>query len=161
MPTVYGSDDAYALARADVASEITDLIAAMVTAGTDPRFAAVYAGHTSTAPMSFPCATVGIAGGLHKMPALHSSPAGPATRTIIGIEIRVLLGYAPTYFDDLKIGRLFNSTLNWLNEHRTLDNGEVVTDDITTAMTGFFDDTDTIGGIIRLDVMMHQAFTAA
>lgn len=161
-PTVYGTDEAYETALDDVVAELTALIAAMVTAGTSPALVAVYEGHTSQIPMTFPCATVGLAGGRHVLPAIAATLPGPATRTRIAISIRVLIGYAPvTYRDDRKIGRLLNSVLNWFNEHRLLTSGAHVPDDIDTEIVGVYSDVDALGGEVRFDVMTHQTFTAA
>jgi len=161
MATVYGTDVSYETALDDVVSELGSLVTAMVGA-INPKLVAVYEGHTSQIPMTFPCATVGLVSGRHELPAIAAALPGPATRTRIGISIRVLIGYAPvTYKDDRKIGRLINSVLNWFNEHRKLDSGAHVPDDVETDIVARFDDTDTVGGEIRFDVFTHQTFTAA
>lgn len=162
MATQYGSDQAYENARDDVVTEMTAMIAQMVTDGDSPRPAAVYAGHTSTVPMLMPCVTVGLETGIHSLPAHSANDGGPATRTLIGITIRVLIGYTPiTYADDEKIGRLIQSVLNWMNENRVMTSGSRAYHEFNSELPVEFDDTETLGGKITFLVMTHQSFTAS
>jgi hypothetical protein len=161
MATYYGTDNPLEEVRTLLTTTLTALIAQMVTDSVDPRFAAVYTSHTGTVPMTFPCATIGTGIITQTFPALKSDPGGPAVSSDVTATIRVLIGYRNAYMDELKIGRLINSTLNWFQEHRALDSGNRIWNELTATVGDSFDETDTIGGTITLLVRSYEGYTAA
>lgn len=162
MPTIYGTQDPLEDIRSVVVAEMTALIAQMVTDGTDPAVGAAYSTHWATANLTFPSVSVGIIAAELKFPSLQSSPRGPLVDTHATVEIRVMIGRTNEYMDEIKIMRLCQSVVNWLQEHRTTQTDDVrLWDPMQVEGPQTFSDTDTIGGLVRLVMRRPDIYGAS
>jgi hypothetical protein len=162
MPTIYGTNDNFDEIRTLVAAELTALIANMATNSIVPALAAVYTTHTGTPNMSFPCATIRVTQMDSDPVHQHSSPVGPRLRAVATVQIRILIGYVNAYYDDIKIGRLMTSVINWFSEQRKLSaRYRIWSDGMCRAeMAEPFADTQTLGGVVTFQVMALNEYSA-
>lgn len=152
MPTQYGSFTPFESARTLVAAELTLLAANMVTNSISPAIASIHSTHLGDPALTFNAVSVGEPSYEDEFPALAAATDGPYITSYVMLEIRVMIGNRNAYMDEIKIGRLLNSIMNWLQENRDLDANNRIWNTMRATIGDRFEDTDTIGGTLQFVV---------
>jgi hypothetical protein len=161
MATEYGTNTSFETIRDLIVAELNALKTNMVTNSIVPAISAVYANHWADPALTFNAVSVGLTTSEHSTIAQSADPVGPAISDEVNVEIRVMIGYRKIYMDELMIGRLMNSIMNWLQEQRKLDTNYRIWETMRTENGIRFEDTDTIGGQVTVLVRGQGAYTTA
>lgn len=161
MATQYGTFTSFETARTLIVTELNALKANMVTNSIVPAISSVHSTHHADPALTFNAVSVGQPSAEDEFPALKSDPGGPYITSLVTVEVRVMIGNRNDYMDEIKIGRLLNSIMNWLQENRAMDASNRVWDTMRTTIGDAFDDTDTIGGTLQFLVRSCHSYMAA
>jgi hypothetical protein len=165
MSTVYGTNSDFDVARTVVASQLTALQNAMILAGTDPRInsaaAAIYSTHLGDPALVFNSVSIGIPTIDMAFPAMKSSPAGAVINMLFHVDLRVMIGNSNAYNDEVKTLQICNSIVNWLETHRNMGSNFVLWETQGVESGVRFEDTDTVGGLIKFTMRITEAYVAA
>ena len=161
MATYYGDNNHLEDIRTKMVAQVTALIAQMDTDSTDPEIDYVYSTHHGTLALQFNSVSVGVAGVDQSLIAVQSSPSGPVLDALYQIELRVMIGNLNVYHDEIKVGRLCQSLLNWMQENRNLGDQWHIHGESRAELDAVFDDTHTIGGLVTLVAERWQSHSAA
>ena len=161
MAVSYGTNTAFETARTTLVTTLGNMLTQMTTDGVSPSFGAVYSTHEGTVGMTMPALTIGLTAADGTLPALKSSPAGPVVDIMIAVALRVHLGYANVYHDEIKFWRLANSVINWFESHRDLETtGPRIESQFRVEAGGKFRDTATLGGTVSFVIRITEAYVA-
>ncbi len=163
MPTIYGTVDLLEIARDSLVTHLTALATAMTSGSISPKFEAVYEDHWSTVAMTFPCVSVGIEESLN--PFVGQSSGTHRSDFNMRCTLRVMIGRSNAFRDEVKLMRLFQSTINYLEERRKIyESGSdkiLCVGAMEARPLREFDDTRCLGGELVLMLRGTGTFTRA
>lgn len=161
MATIYGTRDVLEGIRTLIVAELSALKTYMASNAIDPAIASVHSVHHGDPALTFPAVSAGLTVSDHDLPAAQTASGGPVIVDMVTAEIRIMIGNRNAYMDEIKIARLMQSVMNWMQEQRALSSDYRIWNTMRTENAVRFEDTDTIGGVVTM--MIHGAgdYTAA
>ena len=163
MAVSYGTNVYFDGVRTAVATELAALIAQMTTDATSPTFAAAYS-HHDTVPMSFNAVSIGIEAVDIETPGQYATGAGAVVEYLFNVDLRVMVGYRHVYPNEVAVMQLCQSIVNWFEVHRGSIGSAPYRLHGNPRVAGtrlVFEDTDTRGGLIEMQISAFEGYTAA
>lgn len=163
MPTIYGTVDLLALVRSTLSTHLNALKTAMTSGAISPKFEAVYDDHWGTLGLVFPSVSIGV--DLTQVPYVGSSSGTHRTDWNVQVGLRIMIGNTNIFRDEVKIHRLAQSVINYLEERRILyDSASPAERVVWTGASELrpirvFEDTRTIGAELILMCRAHSTYT--